>query len=112
MIYAGPDPQHQGSEICFAANEDTLTIVDVTEKANPQQISRTGYAGDGYTHQVWLSEDHTLLFLDDELDERNFGHGTMTRTWDVGLATQKWRAPTATSPEDTIQAGSCRPPPC
>lgn len=83
VVYAGPDPLHQGSEICFSANEDTLTIVDVSNKLSPQQVSRTGYSGDGYTHQAWLSEDHKLLFLGDELDEQTFRHGTKTRVWDV-----------------------------
>ena len=84
VIYAGPDAEHAGKEICFAANEDTLTIVDVTDKGAPDQLSRTGYSGRGYTHQGWLSEDHSLYFLDDELDEQSLGHGTGTRIWDVG----------------------------
>lgn len=83
VIYDGPDSAHAGNEVCFAANEDTLTIVDVSDKNNPVELSRTGYAERGYTHQVWLSENHELLLLDDELDERNFGHGTRTRVWDV-----------------------------
>ena len=83
VVYNGPDVEHQGREICFAANEDTLTIVDVTEKANPSQISRTGYDGSAYTHQGWLTEDQTLWIHDDELDELNFGHNTRTYAWDV-----------------------------
>ncbi|MEO1369327.1 MAG: choice-of-anchor B family protein, partial [Acidobacteriota bacterium] len=83
VIYNGPDPDHQGSEICFASNEDTLTIVDVTDKANPQLISRTGYAGSGYTHQGWLTEDHRRFVLDDEFDEINSGHNTRTYVWDL-----------------------------
>ncbi len=39
--YNGPDVEHQGKEICFAYNETTLTIVDVSNKAAPLQISRT-----------------------------------------------------------------------
>ncbi len=85
VTYDGTDVTYQGREICFASNENTLTIVDVTDKGNPVQIARQGYNGRGYTHQAWLSEDHETLFLDDELDERNFGHGTRTRVWDVSL---------------------------
>jgi choice-of-anchor B domain-containing protein len=81
--YAGPDPDHQGKEVCFNSNEDTLTIVDVTDKGQPVQLSRTPYAGRGYTHQGWLTEDHRHFLLDDELDELNFGHGTRTYVWDV-----------------------------
>ncbi|MCL4266379.1 MAG: choice-of-anchor B family protein [Anaerolineae bacterium] len=83
VIYNGPDTQHQGKEICFNSNEDTLTIVDVTNKAAPAQISRTGYAGSGYTHQGWLTEDQVHFLLDDELDESNFGHNTRTYVWNL-----------------------------
>ncbi len=82
-VYHGPDTRYQGHEICFACNEDTLTLVDVTNKAAPVQISRTGYTGVGYTHQGWLTEDHSRFLLDDELDESSQGHGTRTFVWDV-----------------------------
>ena len=61
--YHGPDPNHQGKEICFNSNEDTLTIVDVTNKSTSVQLSRTGYSGARYTHQGWLSEDHVHFLL-------------------------------------------------
>jgi choice-of-anchor B domain-containing protein len=83
VVYAGPDTDHQGSEICFNANEDTLTIVDVSNKAAPVQLSRTGYPGSGYTHQGWLTPDQRYLLMGDELDELNFGHNTRTWIWDV-----------------------------
>jgi choice-of-anchor B domain-containing protein len=81
--YVGPDPDHQGAEVCFNANEDTLTIVDVTNKTAPAQLSRTGYSGSGYTHQGWVTPDHAYFLLDDELDESSFGHNTRTRVWDI-----------------------------
>jgi choice-of-anchor B domain-containing protein len=83
VVYTGPDTVHQGKEICFNSNEDTLTIVDVTNKAAPVQLSRVPYTGSGYTHQGWLSEDQTRFFIDDELDESNFGHNTKTWVWNV-----------------------------
>ena len=52
QIYRGPDARYVGKEICFAYNEDTLTIVDVSDKAKPYNVSRVGYAGFAYTHQV------------------------------------------------------------
>ena len=81
--YTGPDSDHQGKEICLNSNVDTLTIVDVTSKASPVQLSRTGYAGSAYTHQGWLTEDHAFFLLGDELDELNFGHNTRTYVWNV-----------------------------
>jgi len=81
--YIGPDPQHQGTEICFNSNEDTFTIVDVSDKTDMTQISRTGYNGSRYTHQGWLTEDHEYYLMNDELDESGFGHNTRTYMWDV-----------------------------
>lgn len=83
VSYVGPDADHQGKEICANANEDTVTIVDVTDKGNPIQLSRTGYQGAEYTHQGWLSDDHRYYLQDDELDEWYNGHHTRTRVWDV-----------------------------
>lgn len=83
IIYNGPDAAHQGKEICFAYNTDTLTIVDVTNKNSPVELSRTGYAGEGYTHQGWVTDDHEYLVMDDELDETSFGHNTRTYMWDI-----------------------------
>ncbi|MDX1415699.1 MAG: choice-of-anchor B family protein [Candidatus Promineifilaceae bacterium] len=83
VIYQGPDTSYQGSEVCFSANEDTLTIADVTNKNNPVQLAREGYAGSSYTHQGWLTEDHQYFLLGDELDEAHNGHNTRTYIWDV-----------------------------
>lgn len=52
VIYKGPDAEYQGHEICFNYNEDTLTIVDVTHKDDMRMITRYGYEGAFYTHQV------------------------------------------------------------
>ena len=81
--YDGPDTAFVGHEICFAANEDTVTIVDVSNKSNPLQLARVGYPGFGYTHQGWLTADRRYLLVDDELDEQNDGHNTRTYVWDL-----------------------------
>jgi choice-of-anchor B domain-containing protein len=83
VVYDGPDTTYVGKEICFASNEDTVTIVDVTSKTSPVQVSRTGYAQDGYTHQGWLSEDHKYFVFGDETDETGFGFNTKTLVMDV-----------------------------
>jgi len=91
VIYRGPDAQYQGREICFSSNEDTLTIVDVTNKAAPAQLSRTTYAGSGYTHQGWLTSDQARFLINDELDEQHFNQQnpgspplkTRTFVWNV-----------------------------
>ncbi|MBU1188036.1 MAG: choice-of-anchor B family protein [Gammaproteobacteria bacterium] len=84
VVYDGPDLEHVGKEICLNSNEDTLTIVDVSDKDNLVQISRTAYPNFGYTHQGWLTEDHSHFLIDDELDESGQNlTGTRTITMDV-----------------------------
>lgn len=60
-----------------------LTIVDVTDKSNPVVLSQTAYSSRAYSHQAWLSDDGKTLFLNDELDEQDFGTPTTTRVFDV-----------------------------
>jgi len=88
--YDGPDQEHVGKEICFCYNEDTLTIVDVTNKLNMIELSRRHYNGSQYTHQGWLTENSKFLFLNDELDEQagttggpDNGKNTRTLIWNV-----------------------------
>jgi choice-of-anchor B domain-containing protein len=86
VIYKGPDAEFRGKEVCFCYNEETLTIVDVSNKASPVQISRIGYSGVAYTHQGWLLKDSSRLLLNDELDEV-YGltpeGRTRTLLWDI-----------------------------
>ncbi|RJQ71010.1 choice-of-anchor B family protein [Pseudonocardiaceae bacterium YIM PH 21723] len=84
IVYRGPDAAYQGREVCFNSNEDTLTIVDVTDKAAPKQISRTGYTGAKYSHQGWFTEGERYFLLDDELDEqKGTDKRTKTYIWDL-----------------------------
>ncbi|GLB42071.1 hypothetical protein LshimejAT787_1100860 [Lyophyllum shimeji] len=71
LLYRGPDTRFKGKDICYGYNEDTLTIYDVTNKANATIISRTSYVGASYTHQGWVLDpnDQRYLLMDDELDE-------------------------------------------
>jgi choice-of-anchor B domain-containing protein len=85
VVYQGPDTRYYGKELCFCFNEDSLTIVDVDDKSRMTMIAKTGYINVAYTHQGWLTEDHELLLLDDELDEQDAGTNDYTKTyvWDV-----------------------------
>ena len=69
ITYDGPDARYTGREICFASNEDTVTIVDMTDPANGKMLSRTGYPSARYTHQGWLTPDRETFVFNDELDE-------------------------------------------
>ncbi|GIV59356.1 MAG: hypothetical protein KatS3mg043_0445 [Rhodothermaceae bacterium] len=84
VVYRGPDADYRGKELCFSANETAISIVDVTDKANPKAIASGTYPNFGYVHQGWLSEDHRFFFQNDETDELN-GNVDRTRTlvWDL-----------------------------
>lgn len=95
VVYEGPDADYQGRELCFSAAAqfggfspegifNTLSIVDVTDKAKPVAIANYEYAGDGYSHQGWLTPDQRFFLHNDELDEF-FGQvsGTTTRIFDL-----------------------------
>ncbi|TDB77059.1 choice-of-anchor B family protein [Micromonospora sp. KC723] len=83
VVYRGPDTTYTGREICVNSNEDTVTVVDVTTKSAPRQLSRIGYAGHAYTHQGWFTENQRYFLLDDELDESRRGVNTQTYIWDL-----------------------------
>ncbi len=82
--YTGPDADYTGREICVASNEDTVTVLDATDKADITQIARTPYETSAYTHQGWFTEDQEYFLLGDELDEL-FGtvDGTTTYVWNL-----------------------------
>jgi choice-of-anchor B domain-containing protein len=83
VIYRGPDTRYAGREICFASNEDTVTLVDVTDRANPTMLSQAIYPNVGYTHQGWLTEGQAYFLANDELDEQRYGFDTRTLIFDV-----------------------------
>ncbi len=81
VMYTGPDTEHQGKEICVNSNEDTITIVDVTDKGAPVQLAREGYPNSEYVHQGWFDEQQTYFYQNDELDEGSTN--TRTLIWDL-----------------------------
>ncbi len=83
VTYSGPDSDYTGQEVFIGANEDRVSIVDVTNKNNPQGISIGFYSNAAYTHQGWLTEDQRYYILGDELDESFFGFNTRTIIFDL-----------------------------
>jgi choice-of-anchor B domain-containing protein len=84
VVYAGPDTEHAGKEICMGSNETALSISDVSDKDNPVAISAVVYPNVAYAHQGWLSEDHEYFYMNDEGDEpQGLVEGTRTLVWDV-----------------------------
>jgi len=84
VTYAGPDADYAGREIFVGSNENLISIVDVTDKANPTRITTLTYPNTGYTHQGWFTEDHRYFLLGDELDETSFGFNSRTLVFDLG----------------------------
>jgi choice-of-anchor B domain-containing protein len=78
VIYRGPDEDYFEREICVNSSETHMSVVDVTNKLAPTQISTLDYPLVGYTHQGWFTEDQRYFLLGDEGDERT--HKTNTRT--------------------------------
>ncbi|MGH3647502.1 MAG: choice-of-anchor B family protein [Micromonosporaceae bacterium] len=103
VVYNGPDADYAGRELCVNSNEDTVTIVDVTDKASPKQIARQGYEGASYTHQGWLTEDQRYFLLDDELDEaQGTDKHTKTYVWDLADIDAPKHTGTYSSPATAI----------
>jgi choice-of-anchor B domain-containing protein len=79
LVYRGPDERYFGRDICYAYNEDTLTIYDVTNKVGnvTNIISITDFPGAEYVHQGVVNDEmwQEYLFLDDEFDERDAREG-------------------------------------
>ena len=86
MTYDGPDTDYSGREVCLgpAGFGGVLTIVDVTDKANPTLVSETLYPEPrSYAHQGWLTDDRRYFLMDDEGDESTSGINTRTLVFDV-----------------------------
>lgn len=83
VTYPADHPRYAGRQICFAFNVDTLTIMDVSDKGAMSILSRTGYDGNGYSHQGWLHPSLDTLYMDDEFDEWQQDAPTSTYLWDV-----------------------------
>ena len=83
--YSGPDAAYTGREIMISCNgwEQTVKVIDVTNKANPQVISTIFYSNPSYSHQVWFTEDQRYILIGDEIDEQDFGFNTKTLVYDL-----------------------------
>ena len=68
---------YAGRQIAFCAagtgsngvGDPSVDILDVTDKQNIFLVKRGYYPNPQFSHQVWLSEDRQLLYVNDELDE-------------------------------------------
>jgi choice-of-anchor B domain-containing protein len=64
--YNGPDEKYQGVTVCALSMESEIVFYNLDKR---KEISRFTYDTAAYVHQGWFSEDHTVFYADDELDE-------------------------------------------
>ena len=84
VIYNGMDEDYQGQEIVFCFNgQSGIAIVNAEDKSDVYLIKEISYENGFYTHQGWLSEDHHMLYFNDELDETYNGNNTRTYMMNV-----------------------------
>ncbi|MEM0961277.1 MAG: choice-of-anchor B family protein [Bacteroidota bacterium] len=83
VVYSGPDTDHTGKELCFGANEDVVTVFDVSDKGNIDILSQGEYPNDVYTHQGWLTEDQRYFIMNDEIDESSLSIPQRTVVMDM-----------------------------
>jgi len=83
LVYNGPDEEHVGKQLLFAAGGEKLWILDITDASDIQLIASTSYTNPHFSHQVWVSDTHDHAFLGDELDETSTGGGTRTMVFDL-----------------------------
>jgi len=76
VVYEGPDTRFTGQEVCFASNPhvmldgqevNAVSVIDVTDKANPMLLGRALYEPGRFSHQGWLTEDQRYWLHGDEL---------------------------------------------
>ena len=86
VVYGGPDDEYRGREICFRMAGDLFQISDVTDKANPVELSNASHPNPAYMHQGWLTEDQRYFIMNDESDVIA-GNVETTRTliWEVSV---------------------------
>lgn len=83
LVYNGPDVEHHGKSLLFAAGSGKLWVLDITDPSDITMVSSSNYPNAHFSHQVWVSDDHDHAFLGDELDETSEGLPTRTMVFDL-----------------------------
>jgi choice-of-anchor B domain-containing protein len=83
LVYDGPDLDYRGRELCFVGSDDNVTIVDVSDKSQPDTIADFVYPGIARAHQGDLTAGLRYWIMGDMMDEHHFGYNTRTYAFDV-----------------------------
>ncbi|MFT5286556.1 MAG: choice-of-anchor B domain-containing protein [Planctomycetota bacterium] len=99
--YAGRQLAYASGGLNGGFNQTGIDILDVTNPGNVIVLSNLQYPQSGYSHQCWLSEDGTYLYLNDELDENGI-KPTTTLVFNVSDPTAPFAAGTFTNGNKAI----------
>ena len=83
IVYHGPDMDFFGFELVFCFNGESVTILNTNDKSDIQVLSVITNVETVFIHQGWVSEDHTMLYYNDEQDELYMGTSTRTFMMDI-----------------------------
>ena len=83
IVYHGPDMDFFGVELVFCFNGENVTILNTDDKSDIQVLSVISNVETVFIHQGWVSEDHTVLYYNDEQDELSAGTNTRTFMMDI-----------------------------
>ena len=116
VTYNGPDADHLGKDIFIGSNgnfggSNTVVILDVSDKSNPQFISEIIYPDSRYAHQGWFTEDMHYFIFGDEIDEPSIGFNTRTLIFDFSdldnpTLSSEYFGPTAATDHNGYVVGS------
>jgi choice-of-anchor B domain-containing protein len=88
-------------ELLLDFNEQNIEVWDMSKVTTPQRLNpgRQEYPQRGYVHSGWPSEDGQYMFVQDELDERDFNMNTLLRVFSLADLTNpqlvgSWTGPT------------------
>jgi len=100
---------YAGKEIFFACggfnngyDQTGVSIIDVTNKSSLQVMSTFFYANAAYCHQIWPSEDLQYAYINDEIDEQNFGIYSVGRIVNISNLSAPTLAGTYTTGLQTV----------
>jgi choice-of-anchor B domain-containing protein len=81
---------YAGKEIFFACGglnngfaQSGVTILDVTNKSAIVELSHFQYPNAAFCHQAWITDDQKHIYINDEIDEQNFGLNNVGRIVNV-----------------------------
>lgn len=86
IVHTYASGPYAGRQIMFSGGVDRgVEIWDVTDKDHVTLVRRIAYPFVGYCHQGWLSDDMKYFYVNDELDEKNYGNVTRTLVFDISV---------------------------